>query len=235
MRVVSLNLAGYKDWGERSSKIVDFIDNTSADLMFFQEVRFDPDRSPLVQTDYINSLLKTPFLYSISSISRYYEPSVGRPYREGLAVLSRHSILKEETLALAKASDDKHQRIIQNLDIDVDGKIVGFSNIHLSNNHNSVSQFAELLSLLELRGEKRIILGDFNIFDIDKHGEMLDGYTTSTSFTRYISYPEKQQTLDYILLPNGLKFESLEVVNGLSDHSALVCDTPHRVKERESL
>lgn len=223
MRIVSLNLAGYKDWAMRAPQVIDFLNKVDADFVFFQEVRFDLDISPLAQSDLINSSLASPLPYISSSISRYYEPNIGKPYREGLAVLSRHPILKEETLALTKASDDKHQRIIQNLDIAVDGEIVGFSNIHLSNNHNSDNQLAELLSLFESRGEKRIILGDFNMFSIDKHSQALKGnYTASTDFLPYTSYPEKQQTLDYMLLPSGFSFKSIETVDGLSDHVALV-------------
>lgn len=224
MRIVSLNLSGYKDWVMRAPQVIDFLNKVDADFVFFQEVRLDLDISPLAQSDLINSSLASPLPYTSSSISRYYEPSVDKPYREGLAVLSRHPILKEETLALTKASDDKHQRIIQNLDIDVAGEVIRFSNIHLSNNHNSNNQLKEVLSIFDSRNEKRIIVGDFNIPDLDSHSQTLDDeYTISTKFSNYISYPSKNQTLDYILLPPGFSCKSLKTVDDLSDHSALVC------------
>jgi endonuclease/exonuclease/phosphatase family metal-dependent hydrolase len=219
---VSLNIAGYKDWELRLPKIVEFLDNQSAGVVLLQEVRFDTTKSTH-QAAEINNLLNKLYPHSLSSISRFYRPSVGEPYREGLSILSRHPIEDSETLVLNQAIDDKHSRIIQIADVIVDGTSIHVCNVHFSNNAHSVSQLSETLSVLKTRDDEVIISGDFNIFDLSANAEIYnDKYVASTEVKSYVSFPSESKTLDYVLIPKSMSFESLEVIPELSDHSALV-------------
>lgn len=223
LTILTLNLAGYKDWAVRKPEIVKALNQVNANIVLLQEVRYDPSISPLTQANYINSLLDTPYAHSVSDVSRFYTPSVGEPYHEGLATLSRFPLHNPETLALTKAPDDKHTRIIQNVDVDINDTTLGLANVHFSNNQYSASQLEETLGILSSRNEATIIAGDFNIFDINAQRASFDNkYSVSTDVTPYISFPTENATLDYILLPKSFHFESIKTLNGISDHNGVL-------------
>lgn len=223
LTLLTLNLAGYKDWAAREPEIIKALNQVNADVALLQEVRYDPSISPLTQANYINSLLDMPYEYSVSDVSRFYAPSVAEPYREGLAILSKFPLHNPEMLALAKAADDKHTRIIQNVDVDVHGTMLGLTNIHFSNNQYSASQLEETLNILSERNATNIIAGDFNIFNInDQRVSFDDKYSVSTDSMPYISFPAENRTLDYILLPRTLHFVDIKTLDDVSDHAGVL-------------
>lgn len=225
MKVTSLNLAGYKNWTERASNIAAYLDQAQSDIVFFQEVMFDAENSPYPQSKQINDKLSMPYHNSHASITRYYLHSDGHESREGLAVLSRFPVTNSETIVLTKHTDDKHTRIIQKVDIQVNGQNVTFTNVHFSNNQYSTEQLAETLQIIKATEGKGVILGDFNIFDITSVKNLYSNdYIVSTDFSKYISFPAEQATLDYVLLPLGYSFTSLSLGENLSDHNALTFD-----------
>lgn len=76
IKLVSLNLAGFKDWGPRQQKIVDFIDAENPDVVLFQEVKFDQAVSQYSQSVLINRQLKSPLPFAQTTISKFYQPSM---------------------------------------------------------------------------------------------------------------------------------------------------------------
>ena len=221
MKITTLNLAGYKNWHEREDKIVTYLDITQSDLVFLQEVKYDAAQSPLTQSKLLNTKLPSPYLYSHTSVSRIFESS-GKESREGLAVLSKYPIVDSEVIVLKKRADDKHTRIIQKVSVLIDKKAVNFTNVHFSNNDYSDEQLQETLDIIKARNETSVILGDFNIFDINTVRDMYSAdYFASTDITKYVSFPSEDATLDYILVPHVYTVESLSVGEDLSDHNAL--------------
>jgi endonuclease/exonuclease/phosphatase family metal-dependent hydrolase len=224
MKVTSLNLAGYKNWSERESSIVSYLETTDSDVVFLQEVKFDVEYSPFTQSRYLNSLLSTSYPYSQTSVSRIFETS-GRESREGLAVLSKYTITDSETIVLKKRVDDKHTRIIQKVSLSIDGKVINFTNVHFSNNEYSDEQLAETLNITKARNETSVILGDFNIFDIQTLDHLYSSdYIVSTEINKYISFPSENATLDYVLIPNVFTCTSIDIGENLSDHNALTIE-----------
>lgn len=222
MKLISLNLAGFSDWQLRQQRIVDFIAREDPDLLLLQEVQYDPEWSVYSQSVLLNRLLPVPLPFTQSTVSKFYQPSSGTAFREGLAVLSKLPIISSESLVLTKQIDDKHPRIVQNVNLQLEDAQVLVSNVHFSNNKYSVDQLSELVKIFEARDERRIIVGDFNILDLAANREIYDkDYLASVDFKGYRSFPSEGLTLDYALLPRGNKFESLEVYEGLSDHNAL--------------
>lgn len=222
MKVTSLNLAGYKHWPEREPSIVAYLEAANSDVVFLQEVKFNSEYSSHSQSKYLNSKLSAPYPYTQASVSRYYIQSDGSESREGLAVLSKYPIVNSETLVLTKQPDDKHTRIIQKVDILIDERIVTFTNVHFSNNEYSIGQLAETLRILKDADTKSIVVGDFNIFDIEAVSDLYaSDYTVSTNFSQYISFPSENVTLDYVLMPREYAFTSLNIGEKLSDHNAL--------------
>ena len=221
MKVTSLNLAGYKNWSERESNIVSYLEAMDSDVIFFQEVKFNLEFSPFTQSKYLNSLLSTSYPYSQTSVSRIFE-SGGSESREGLAVLSKYPISDSEIIVLRKRADDKHTRIIQKVSVSVDGQTVNFTNVHFSNNDYSDEQLEETLKITKGRDETSVILGDFNIFDIQTVSSLYsDDYRVSTDFYQYVSFPSEKATLDYVLVPRDFEFISFSIGENLSDHNAL--------------
>lgn len=224
MKVTSLNLAGYKNWSERESNIVAYLEATDSDVVFLQEVKFDTEYSPFTQSKYLNSLLSTPYPYSQTSVSRIFE-SAGSESREGLAALSKYPITDSETIVLKKRADDKHTRIIQKVSLLVDSQVINFTNVHFSNNDYSDEQLTETLKITKARDETSVILGDFNIFNIQTVDHLYSSdYTASTEISQYISFPAENATLDYVLVPKTFKCTSIDIGEGLSDHNALTID-----------
>lgn len=222
MKVTTLNLAGYKNWAEREQGIVSYLDVTNSDIVFLQEVKFDREYSPHPQSHYVNNKLPTPYPYTHTSVSRYYMQSDGIESREGLAVLSRHPITNSETLVLTKKPDDKHTRIIQTVEVSINNRVISYTNVHFSNNQYSNEQLAETLQIIKNTERKSVVLGDFNIFDMQTVRDLYSpDYTASTDFSEYISFPTDSATLDYILMPRDYTFTSLSVGKNLSDHNAI--------------
>ena len=221
MKVTSLNLAGYKNWAEREANIVSYLEATDSDVVFLQEVKFNTEYSPYTQSMYLNSLLSTPYPHSQASVSRIFE-SGGNESREGLAVLSKYPIVDSEIIVLRKRADDKHTRIIQKVSVLADDQTVNFTNVHFSNNDYSDEQLEETLKITKNRNETSVILGDFNIFDIQTVSDLYsEGYRVSTDFYQYVSFPSENVTLDYVLVPRDYGFTSLSIGENLSDHNAL--------------
>lgn len=222
MKVTSLNLAGYKNWPERESHVISYLEAIDSDVVFLQEVKFDAQYSPHPQSKHLNDKLQTPYRYTQTSVSRYYVQSDGVESREGLAVLSSHPIVDSEVIVLKKRPDDKHTRIIQNVSLLVNDRTVTFTNVHFSNNQYSDEQLAETLQILRGTDAKSVILGDFNIFDIKTVSDLYSSdYRASTDFFQYVSFPSENVTLDYVLVPRDYGFRSLAIGENLSDHNAL--------------
>jgi endonuclease/exonuclease/phosphatase family metal-dependent hydrolase len=222
MKVTSLNLAGYKNWSERESHVISYLEAMNSDVVFLQEVKFNSEYSSYTQSKYLNSKLEAPYPYTQSSVSRYYLQSDSIESREGLAVLSKYPITDSEIIVLKKHTDDKHTRIIQKVSLLVDGQMTNFTNVHFSNNDYSDEQLEETLKITKSRDETSVILGDFNIFDIQTVRDLYsDDYRVSTDFYQYVSFPSENVTLDYVLVPRDYGFSSLNIGENLSDHNAL--------------
>ena len=223
MKIISLNLAGFKDWEQRQEGIAAYIESGAADIVCLQEVKFDTQYSPVSQARLINESLQKSYKHVVADITKYYRPSSGgQPFREGLAVLTNYDFVQSEAIILTQEPDDKHPRICQLIDLEHEGEPIKIANVHFSNNVHSIEQLRELLAILEKRGEKRIIIGDFNILDIDDAREYFSNtYHLSFDYKQYVSFASENITLDYALLPKEMEFKGVSATSGLSDHSAL--------------
>lgn len=223
MKLTTLNLAGFTDWQQREPKIVEYLKQESPDAIFFQEVVFLPELSPHNQAQLVNKSLG--YLFEHSSTTRLQVGEEYPTYREGLAVLSKTPVVKSDTIVLKKVPADEHNRIVQFIDIFVDGQTIQFANVHFS-----ITDFAdfatahlrETLDILEKRDEKRIIIGDFNLSTLDDSKDLWEKDYTSSEQTPYITYPGMNKRVDYVLLPKNYSLQSVTVSDdSLSDHRAL--------------
>jgi len=139
-------------------------------------------------------------------------------------VISRFPLENIENLFLKKDETDKEFRLLQNFSISLEGKHISFSNIHFSNSDAwAEKHLQQTLNLFSTRNEQRIIIGDFNIKDLGSYRNLYsEQYQCSNDNFIYYSYPQKEETLDYVLLPKEFQFSKFECLDrNISDHSPL--------------
>jgi len=242
MKIISLNLAGRdnfgQDFNQRMMKIAQFIDREQADVVCLQEVSFYQVNSLV---DKINAMLKTPynFLESVMSEKFAYDEwsdnmkkkwssglieSDGRYLTDGLAILSKQVIKSHGVLELKSVPKDDRgrpdfrKRVAQNVEIDTGLKI---SNVHFASNDNAYMQLQELICT----SDERLIVGDFNMTKkmMHKYKNIWGkGFNESTEYFDYLSHQKDGVAYDHLLLPKAYRFISIRVVDGLSDHSAVI-------------
>lgn len=240
LTITSLNLQGFEQWEERKPKILDYLTQTSPDVIFFQEAVFLPDISPHNQAQLLNRELGYPF--EMSSISRLQKGIEYPVYREGLALLSKYAFASSDTLILKKDERDEHNRILQLFDIKVKESIIRLAHIHFSITDDfdfATPHLQETLDILESRHEKRILMGDFNLTNLDESSELWGKEYRASTEVPYVSFPTLPwgpKSTDYVLAPIEYTFDSITVSgDGLSDHRALtvVIDIPDSILQTQ--
>lgn len=223
IKLTSLNLQAFDRWDERKPRILNYLKDTDSDVVVFQEAVFIPTISSHNQAQLLNQDLNYP--YEMSTISRLQESHKYSVYREGLALISKYHIRSSDTLILKKAEGDEHNRILQLVDVWIDGTIVRIAHVHFS--ITDITDYAtphleETLSILKARNEKRIIIGDFNLTHLEESSYLWgDEYIASTEVP-YITYPSMGKRTDYALIPKEYTFIDIAVSgDDLSDHRAL--------------
>ena len=242
MKIITLNIAGRNNFGknfqERIEAVAAFIDQEEPDLICFQEAAFSEHENI---AEKINKMLKKPFAFSAAQMCEKYtfdkfSEGFAKKWQagqvehyddytnDGLAVLSRTPIVSNSTIVLKPVpTDDRGRpdyrvRIAQILKLDSGFTI---SNIHLASNNNSHLQLEELMNYAKTDA----IVGDFNMFadNLYKHADVWKSdYQQSYDFQKYVSFPEENVALDYMLLKPEYEFVSVRTAENLSDHAAVV-------------
>lgn len=230
IKVLNLNLWNYNEFETRKQKIIEVIKERNPDIITLQEVRDDIkfNKKGDNQADQLNIELNYPYLEFYAVTDKQKErPEKYKDYCvEGTAVLSKFPIVKVEKYQLKKQDEDRYTcgnlyvRIKAEKPIDL--IVVHFSNTDLY----SLLHILETLRWIKKKKIKPIILGDFNIRHQEWLHDLIEGeYLSSMKYKKYLSYPPANYTLDYILLPNGLKFKKFECLEeNLSDHKALYAE-----------
>jgi endonuclease/exonuclease/phosphatase family metal-dependent hydrolase len=242
MKIVTLNVAGRtnfgRDYQKRLQDIADFLSSEKADVVCLQEVTFDDGKS---LAEIINAKLRQPYDNIRSEMSEKYSfdrfsPSAmenwekglfehtGDYLTDGLAILSKIPIKDYSVLVLKPAPADERGkpdfrvRAAQNVELESGLRI---SNVHFATNNNAFMQLDELIG--EYEGD--VVIGDFNMTrkHILSHKDIWKSkYQESTDFQDYVSFPDDGVAYDHLMLSADFKFVSIRLVDGLSDHSAVI-------------
>jgi len=239
MKLTTLNLQGFNDWPHREPEIIDYLKATDPDVILFQEVVFLPAISAFNQVQLLNKKLNYPFEHS--AVTRLQPSHEYETFREGLAVLSKHPILRTDTIVLKKEQGDEHNRIVQLIDVLIKGHVVKLANVHFSLTDftdYATAHLVETLGIIAGHDEERIIAGDFNIDHLETLSAIWqDRYEASTKIP-YISYPSQNKRNDYVLVPKSYEFIDISTSSDkLSDHRAVTVrvQLSPRVVEHERL
>jgi len=235
MKILSLNLWRYYDWENRFENIISNILEKEPDVIFFQEAQLDKEKSNFSQVEILKDKL-SQYKYSIFSTIVVKTHQRGKklktPVQHGMAILSKYPIVNTFNYFLKLSKDEEENRSILCFDIKKKEGIEKMANIHFGNREDwAKKQLKEFIGFLDSRKEKRIMVGDFNLFKMTEYENIFKGYNLSYNFKKYQSFKKsyengkivkKNGTLDYILIPNNYEFKSLEILNEyLSDHNAL--------------
>ena len=230
VKVLNLNLWNYNKFEERKPKVIEFIKKHDPDVVILQEVRDDLqfNEEGNNQAKQLNESLGYPHLlfYPVTDKRNERPEKYKLQCFEGTAVLSKFPILKSEEKILRKHKDDMYH--CGNLYFKIKAeKEIDFIAVHFSPNELfSLLHLIETLKYAEEKKIKPVIIGDFNIINSDVlHDAIYGKYHSSLQEKDYLSYPEGNFTLDYILVPGGSKFKSFKCEGtDLSDHKALIAE-----------
>lgn len=223
---MTLNLWRQYRWPERLPAVARVIKGRQPDVVVLQEVQLDWRKSPLNQVEQLNRLLHFP--YSLFIPSAQHNPQKGSlavpPAQLGHGILSRFPVKRVEQLFLSQTKGES-QRILLNFDVELAGERYPFSSIQFSDSPaGAEANLKEVLAMLALQGERRILAGGFNVVDLEKYRELYSKeYVASPEYFTYQSYPSEKTSLDHLLLPREYRFSSFECVpEKVSGHRALV-------------
>lgn len=230
LKLVSINIWNYTNYQERRPKIINFIKKHDPDILVLQEVRDDVDFNEKGndQAKQLNQEINYPYyeFYEVTDKQKERPEKYNRHCKEGTAIFSKFPITKIEKIQLTKQPDDRYT--CGNLHVTIQAKkkieVIG---VHFSN--SSLFSLLHMIETLKYCRDKKIepmIVGDFNflhpnwLYDLTSHE-----FNSSYNFKKYVSYPAKKETLDYILIPKSSKFVSLLCPDEeLSDHNPLVAE-----------
>lgn len=231
IKILNLNLWNYTKWKTRKSKVINFIKKNNPDIVVLQEIRDDVkfNKKGDHQGKQLKKALGFPYMafYSVTDKRKERPGKYRRFCREGIAILSKYPIIEIKRKQLKRQKEDRYTCGNLYVKIKIKGKIVEFLAVHFSNSDLfSLLHLIETISYIKKNKINPIIVGDFNMPNQDKLNELTeDNFKSSMNYKKYMSYPIRKWTLDYILIPKKYKFKSFECIGrGLSDHKALVAE-----------
>ncbi|XP_011660953.2 uncharacterized protein LOC100889507 [Strongylocentrotus purpuratus] len=165
------------NWDVRKHHIAEMIRAANLDVIGFQEVRADedpslPNRRRRTQVDELQELLLPEYKWSTFQLGHdMHSPKDGALQEwqhEGLALLSRHPILKSQKQDLSHHSrTDKIKRKVLHVTLMVRGYEVVVSVVHFSYDKwqqcNNVAEIMEYIR--DAKPNYSILLGDFNTYN----------------------------------------------------------------------
>ncbi len=228
IKIFTLNLWRYNDFENRINNIVSLIQERKPDVILLQETQIDEQYSAFSQVELIQKRLPE-YIYSYHSTIYLKVTQRGerleKPIQHGMSILSKYPIINFFEYYLESETGDE-PRSVTCFDLKTDLEVFKFANIHFNNEENSArKQFVEFLNFLKNRDEARIMVGDFNMYDLPRYFidlELNKDYIISSDIEKYVSYPEKDWCLDYILVPKKFFFVNIVITSQyLSDHNGI--------------
>ncbi len=234
MKIMTFNIWRYDgDWNARKKCIIDAVMTEKPDILFMQEV-FDDQRHQEKDGPHQGEQLNEHFGYKkmiydiVEQTLTEHKQNLEQLVFDGLLCLTNLPILEHKIVRLKREYADKHYRAIQIIKVLWSGKEVLFYHTHYSNtNEWSKIHLQETKEYFTENNASPIILGDLNILQPQVIKDILgDEYEYSYDIEKYVSFPSKNEVLDYIVLPKGsYNFKTIKCYyDNCSDHRALIAE-----------
>lgn len=206
--IITANIGG-QHTDKKLHPIIEAIHAHNPDIVLLQEVAITDDADAF-------TIMKTATSFSHSHFAQHFDSRIdygkglyeGAHYINGLAVFSKEPFsTKIFQLPILKGVD-RWPRI---------ACLYTFDRFTLCHVHMSTKENSRALAVPPIP-RADIYAGDFNM----QPDELMKHFSFSSSygFKKYISYPSKTLTLDYVLLRKG-NFSDLQIIENVSDHNGI--------------
>jgi len=235
MKIVTLNVWRYFEWKKRKDKVINFLKEQKADIVFFQEAAYD-DRLKnkwLNQVEEINKSLKYKnFVYGkLRDMIKWHKEPIDWKMHYGLGILTNYSITKKKLVILPHVELDKNFGFLY-LEVQTPQGKIDIINVHLENtDKGSKKQLKYILNWCAKRKIMPIMAGDFNMRITENIKLAEENFHISYLIKPYKSFMPAAHTttkipitLDYIIAHKS-KFDILNikcVKTKISDHYPLL-------------
>ena len=115
---------------------------------------------------------------------------------------------------------------MQFADVTADDGVWPLANVHLSVRDDfALHHLGEVLAVLQAKGERRILGGDFNVNHLEQHAALWHDAVLTSTVASYESHPSSHENDDYFLVPTEFAIDRVQVSgDDLSDHEAVTVD-----------
>ena len=236
MKVLTLNIWRYYEWEKRKEKLINFLKEQDADIVFLQEVAYDErlKNKWSNQLEEINLEIKYNNMAfgKLMDMKKWHDKPIDWVMYYGFGIFSKYPIKHFEVVILPPVEKDKKFGFMHVVIETLQGKI-DLINVHFENtNLGSKEHLKQTLDWCKNKKIKPIIAGDFNMKIIKNLKELAeDDYQISYLIKPYnsfmpteFSHDKVPITLDYIL-SHKYKFEMNNVKcinNYISDHNPVI-------------
>lgn len=238
IKLLTANIWRYYEWENRKEKLIRFLKQENADIVFLQEVAYDERLKDKWenQVEEINEQAGYPSTTfgKLMEMEKWHEKPIGWTMFYGFGILSKYPIKHSEVIILPSVEKNKKFGFMH-VTIRADKGDIDLINVHFENtNKGSKEQLRQTLNWCKEKGIKPLIAGDFNMKIVEDLKEVAEkDYEISYLIKSYnsfmpteFSHDKVPITLDYIIIhKEKFKFIEMDCINSdISDHNPLVAE-----------
>ncbi len=238
IKVLTTNIWKYYEWEKRKEKLINFLKDQNADVVFLQEVAYDERLKGKWknQVEEINEQVGYSFstFDKLMKMKKWHDKPISWVMFYGFGILSRYPIKHSEVIILPFIEKNKKFGFMHVV-IETPKEDIDLINVHFENtNKGSKEHLRRTLNWCKEKRIKPIIAGDFNMKIIEDLKELAgENYEISYLIKPYksfmpteFSHDEVPITLDYIIIhKEKFKFINVECINNdISDHNPVFAE-----------
>ncbi len=238
LKILTINVWRYYEWERRKEKLINFLKNQDADIIFLQEVAYDErlKNKWKNQIEEINEKLNYHYyaFEKLMEMTKWHEKPIDWVMYYGFGILSKFPIIKQEVIILPYIKKKKNFGFMHTIIKTARGNL-DLINVHLENtDKGSKEHIKKILEWCEAKNIYPIIAGDFNIKIVENLlGLSETDYDISYKIKPYKSFMptnfsnnKKPITLDYIIAhKKKFKIKKVDCINNdVSDHNPVFAE-----------
>lgn len=233
LKILTINVWRYYEWKKRKEKLINFLKQENADIVFLQEVAYDERLKDKWENQVEEINKQAGYLSStfgkLMEMKKWHGKPIDWIMFYGLGILSKYPIKYSEVIILPPVGKNKKFGFMHAI-VETPKENINLVNVHFENtDKGSKEHLRQTLDWCNKRGIKPIIAGDFNMKIVEDLKKIAnEDYEISYFINSYKSFMPTEFshnklpiTLDYII-SHKEKFKILNVEcinNDISDHN----------------
>ena len=238
IKLLTANIWRYYEWRNRKDKLIRFLKQKNADIVFLQEVAYDERLKDKWknQVEEINEQAgySSSTFGKLMEMKKWHDKQIDWAMFYGFGILSKYPIKHSEVIILPPVEKNKKFGFMHAV-IETPNENIDLVNVHFENtNKGSKEHLRQTLDWCERKGINPLIAGDFNMKLVEDLRELAEkDYEVSYLIKPYKSFMPTEFshdrvpiTLDYIIIHKE-KFKFIEVDcinNDISDHNPVIAE-----------